>query len=80
MTWYIATVNKQTVQLLDMPGFNDQHYSNSELLRSLSTELALVHTGNRSLHGFIYVQDISSPRLGGQASKVTIRMLPHGLQ
>ncbi|KAF2833840.1 hypothetical protein CC86DRAFT_277603, partial [Ophiobolus disseminans] len=69
VTWYHASVDAQSVQLLDTPGFDDTTLSDSEVLEAISLELARIYKGSRSLNGLIYLYDVSRPRFGGQSSK-----------
>ncbi|KAB8234978.1 P-loop containing nucleoside triphosphate hydrolase protein [Aspergillus alliaceus] len=60
---------KNTVILLDTPGFDDTDRSDTEILKEISCFLAMIHEKRWRLVGVVYLHRITDPRLGGSAMK-----------
>ncbi|KAE8348652.1 P-loop containing nucleoside triphosphate hydrolase protein [Aspergillus coremiiformis] len=60
---------KNTVVLLDTPGFDDTDRSDTEVLKEISCFLAMIHEKRWRLVGVVYLHRITDPRLGGSAMK-----------
>jgi hypothetical protein len=58
-----------TVYLVDTPGFDDTHRSDTEVLRDLATWLTESYTANIKLSGIIYLHRISDIRMQGSAKR-----------
>ncbi|KAH8093904.1 P-loop containing nucleoside triphosphate hydrolase protein [Cristinia sonorae] len=57
------------VTLVDTPGFDDTVKTEAEILRLISTFLAVTYEANRRLNGVIFLHRISDVRVGGVAKK-----------
>jgi len=54
-----------TVTLVDTPGFDDTHRSDTEILRMIAVYLSTVYENGKKLAGVIYFHRISDFRVGG---------------
>ncbi|KAG6916086.1 hypothetical protein DXG01_008515 [Tephrocybe rancida] len=63
------TDHARRIVLVDTPGFDDTHLSDSEVLRRTAVWLAQSYSANMTLAGVIYLHDISRPRLLGSFQK-----------
>lgn len=73
MTWYEAHVTGEKMYLIDTPGFDDSRTPDSDILLMVSQELARYYRGDKLLAGIVYLHDISQPRIGGLAKKVSMK-------
>lgn len=59
--------NLDTFYLVDTPGFDDTHKSDTDILMELTGWLSEAYEANILLTGIIYLHRIMDPRLGGKA-------------
>lgn len=67
---YPFDFNKDTtVWLVDTPGFDDAHLSDTDVLREIATWLSNSYKDTAKLHGIIYLHRITDNKLGGSAMR-----------
>ncbi|KAJ6024302.1 hypothetical protein N7540_005099 [Penicillium herquei] len=57
----------KNINLVDTPGFNDTHKSETEVLQEIAAWLKTSYKQSRKLHGVIYLHSINNPRMEGSA-------------
>jgi hypothetical protein len=60
---------EQAIYLIDTPGFDDTHRSDTEILRELARWLKDSYNNNIKLNGIVYFHRISDVRMQGSAKK-----------
>lgn len=71
---YDAVVAGHPVRLIDTPGLDDTQRSDTDILSTIATALAMLYRTRIPLAGVIYLHRISDTRVGG-ASRKSIRLL-----
>ncbi len=66
---YTFVYNSRTIHLIDTPGFDDTHRSDSEVLRDLAYYLTASYGNGFRLSGIIYLHPITATRMSGSAFK-----------
>ncbi|KAK4133946.1 hypothetical protein BT67DRAFT_422637 [Trichocladium antarcticum] len=66
---YKTTMCEETVYLIDTPGFDDTHRSDTDILRELANWLNAAYQKQIQLAGIIYLHRIIDNRMSGSATK-----------
>ncbi|KAL6788570.1 P-loop containing nucleoside triphosphate hydrolase protein [Trichoderma sp. SZMC 28012] len=61
--------NRQTVHIIDTPGFDDTNRPDSEILQEIALFLAALYANNVRLAGLIYLHRITDTRVSGSSLK-----------
>ncbi|KAK3299250.1 P-loop containing nucleoside triphosphate hydrolase protein [Chaetomium fimeti] len=64
-----ATIGQGTVYLIDTPGFDDTHRSDTDILREVANWLNSAYKSRIKLSGIIYLHRIADNRMSGSAMK-----------
>lgn len=67
MKGYTFHYKGHNVNLIDTPGFDDTHKSETEVLTSIATWLEESYGNHEKLNGVIYLHSINKPRMEGSA-------------
>ncbi|KAF1834618.1 hypothetical protein BDW02DRAFT_497877 [Decorospora gaudefroyi] len=67
ITGYAFHFNGYNINLVDTPGFNDTHKSETEVLQDIAQWLKESYEGDTRLNGIIYLHSISNVRMEGSA-------------
>lgn len=67
ITGYTFHFNGYNINLVDTPGFNDTHKSETEVLQDIATWLKETYEGDTRLNGIIYLHSIGNVRMEGSA-------------
>lgn len=67
ITGYTFHYNGYNINLVDTPGFNDTHKSETEVLQDIATWLQESYEGDTRLNGIIYLHSLSNVRMEGSA-------------
>ncbi|KAG8911213.1 hypothetical protein FRC02_006732, partial [Tulasnella sp. 418] len=63
----IFTYRGRRIVLIDTPGFDDTHISDTEILRNIATYLDAAYKNRKLLHGLLYLQKITDNRITGMS-------------
>ena len=69
MRLYTFKYNKNTVHLIDTPGFDDTTLSDTDVLKAVAQCFHETYSSEIQLNGIIYIHRISDPRMTGNALK-----------
>ena len=64
-----ARIGNQRCFLIDTPGFDDTHRSDTDVLREIADWLNRSYQASIQLAGIVYLQRITDPRVGGSSLK-----------
>ncbi|KAF1844827.1 uncharacterized protein K460DRAFT_310767 [Cucurbitaria berberidis CBS 394.84] len=67
ITGYTFYFNGYNINLVDTPGFNDTHKSETEVLQDIATWLRETYEGDTRLNGVIYLHSLGNVRMEGSA-------------
>jgi hypothetical protein len=67
LTGYTFYLNGYNVNLVDTPGFNDTHKSETEVLQDIAKWLKETYEGDTRLNGIIYLHSLTNVRMEGSA-------------
>ncbi|CAO2648332.1 Nn.00g075990.m01.CDS01 [Neocucurbitaria sp. VM-36] len=67
ITGYTFFFNGYNINLVDTPGFNDTHKSETEVLQDIASWLKETYEGDTRLNGIIYLHSLGNVRMEGSA-------------
>lgn len=66
---HAATVDGETIYLIDTPGFDDTNRTDTDILGEIATWLERSYSANIKLAGLVYLHRIQDNRVGGSGTK-----------
>ncbi|KAK0642996.1 P-loop containing nucleoside triphosphate hydrolase protein [Cercophora newfieldiana] len=64
-----ATIDDETIYLIDTPGFDDTNRTDTDILSEIATWLERSYSANIKLAGLVYLHRIQDNRVGGSGTK-----------